>query len=88
MLTRTTASEVLASADQELGLRIRFAINNKIGIRPQIVEESIGKTSSFQRLQELLRDDHVGIHILNVQWGRDALDSGEFHYRGWRRSWG
>lgn len=89
MLARAAAPEVVSCTNKNLGLVVRRTIKDEIsifvcfGIFAESVEEGIGKTGPLQGLQELFWDDHVGINVLDVQWGRDALKGGELLDSRW-----
>mmetsp|Transcript_28905 Transcript_28905/g.51672 ORF Transcript_28905/g.51672 Transcript_28905/m.51672 type:complete len:597 (-) Transcript_28905:259-2049(-) len=44
---------------------------------PQLIERADAEPRPLDRLEELLGDDHVGVHVLNVQRRGGALEGGE-----------
>src|SRR4051812_12704758 len=95
MLTRRTATEVL-SREQNAGALVARLVQNEVRIalaRAVIhagfaaiqvtpgIEQVDAEPRTLDRLQELLRDNRIGIDIGSIQWGNQALQSGEFlHY--------
>src|SRR5207253_10353276 len=41
-------------------------------------EQALAKARALDGLQVLLRDDHVGIDVDDLQWRRDPIQRGEF----------
>src|SRR6185312_11494370 len=77
MLAARAAAEIRAG-DQDLRLLVRRLVEHEIGIpaavgaRAHLVEEGRTQTGTLDRLQELFRNDHVGVDIDHVERRGDA----------------
>mmetsp|Transcript_48008 Transcript_48008/g.102831 ORF Transcript_48008/g.102831 Transcript_48008/m.102831 type:complete len:366 (+) Transcript_48008:1-1098(+) len=91
VLTRGSTAEVVAT-DQDLGLSEGLPVENKlrllgaIRLVPDLEEGPLTEAGSLDGLQELLGDDHVGVHILHVQRSSDTLQGGELGHAGRHRA--
>ncbi len=90
MLARRPAAEILAR-NQDFGVAVGWLVEHEIGllvaglIVAQLVEQRLAEARPLDRLQELLRDDHVGIHVPERERGRDAGELGEILHEMSRR---
>mmetsp|Transcript_63643 Transcript_63643/g.164250 ORF Transcript_63643/g.164250 Transcript_63643/m.164250 type:complete len:413 (+) Transcript_63643:202-1440(+) len=85
------AAEVVA-ADHDFGLAVRLPVQHELGLLraihlvPNREEGALAEARALDRLKELLRNDHVGVHVLHVQGRYSALECGELghaaHYHG------
>src|ERR1700733_12750617 len=86
MLAARTAAEIVAG-NQHLGVAVARLVEDEIGILAAVVvvallrEQSLAKAGALDGLQILLRDDHVGIYIDDLQRRRDAFQRGELFHR-------
>lgn len=84
MLTGASTPKVLSSANKNLRAVVRRAIQDEIGVLARVwifsqsVEQSFGETSPLEGFEELLWNNHVGVDILDMKWGRNALQNDKF----------
>lgn len=89
MLPARAASEIGTRTHQNARPIIRLSVQDEIRVcaRHRVftkrMEQRILQTRPLDRLQELLRDDHISVHVLNRQRRGNAFDRGERgHGRG------
>ena len=98
VLAARAAAEIVAR-DQDLGVAIGRLVEDEIRVLAAVVlvalfrEQPGAKAGALDGLQVLLRDDHVGVDIDDLQGCRDTFQRGEFvhrlHFsaRGWLGGW-
>ena len=91
MLARRAAAEIIAG-DQDLRLAIGRLVEHEfrqflaVLVIAHLIEQRLAEPRPLDRLQELLRDDHVGIDIDDIERSRDAGQGFEFLH-GMGLSW-
>ena len=82
MLAARAAAEIVAG-DQHLGVAIGRLVEDEVRIFAAVVlvallrEQALAEAGALDGLQILLRDDHVGVDIDDLQRRRDAFQRGE-----------
>ncbi len=85
MLARRTATEV-APCDQNRRVAILGDVQEKAGVAHPVVEEELPVARALDPLQELLRDDLVGVHVGAVEHRDLARDAPQFVHASSRAS--
>ena len=86
VLAARAAAEIVAG-DQHLGVAIGRLVEDEIRILAAVVlvallgEQPLAKAGALDGLEVLLRDDHVGVDIDDLQRRRDAFQRGELVHR-------
>src|SRR3954469_10978104 len=96
MLAARTAAKIVPG-DQHLGIAIGRLVEHEVRVLAAVIlvallgEEPLAEAGALDGLQVLLRDDHVGVDIDDLQGGSYAFQCGELFHRshfpveGWDR---
>mmetsp|Transcript_6636 Transcript_6636/g.18888 ORF Transcript_6636/g.18888 Transcript_6636/m.18888 type:complete len:388 (+) Transcript_6636:1400-2563(+) len=84
VLAAGAAAKVVAG-DEDLGLAVRLLVEHKVRalravvlrVVPELVERRHAEAGALNGLEELLRDDHVRVDVLDIELGGDALERRE-----------
>jgi len=86
VLAARAAAEIVAG-DQHLGVAIGRLVEHEVRVLAAVIlvalfrEKALAKAGALDGLQILLRNDHVGVDIDDLQGRRYAFQCGELFHR-------